>query len=68
MNKSIIYETYCVQKLSESIEDEHKQYLVQEHLKEINRKFTLLLEENGRINSGNKWYDRSIRETQDISE
>lgn len=46
MNKTIVYETHCIQNLTKELSEPRKE-LIGQHLDEISRKFNLLLEGNG---------------------
>lgn len=43
MNKTIVYETHCINNLTKEL-SEPKKELVEQHLSEINRKFKLLID------------------------
>lgn len=43
-NKSIVYELYCIEKLSEEL-NEHEKELVKQHIESVREKFNLLLQE-----------------------
>jgi len=47
MNKTIVYETHCINNIADELEKDWetlKAQLIKEHVEEINKKFNLLLE------------------------